>query len=58
MENKISVNFCKYKKMWRLRIRGASGANHHIGHYNSEEEAYNEGFKLKEVLDNGKTKEA
>ncbi len=57
--DKISVDFNKYKKMWRLRIRIKNTGNKHIGYYPSKIEALLEGIKItqettREVY-NGKT---
>ncbi|MGL5716758.1 MAG: hypothetical protein ACRCX2_27330 [Paraclostridium sp.] len=57
--DKISVDFNKHKKMWRLRIRIKNTGNKHIGYYPSKIEALLEGIKItqettREVY-NGKT---
>lgn len=42
---KASVDFSKYKKLFRLRIRTEKG-NEHIGYYNTEAEAIKEGWVI------------
>lgn len=47
MENKISVDFNKYKQKWRLRMRYANGTKEHIGYYDTELKAKRIGKELK-----------